>query len=120
MRMAVDRSDWSEHVESVVRSRHYTWLPEGLGDEPVDEAMAYIVADVMHVCKMPVSLGKTSWPAAVTASTAKKRNSTLDPPACLSGTVSDETCRVRRKVVVRLVSSVLLRPVNRLMDRNAV
>jgi hypothetical protein len=50
--MTVDRSDWSKHVESVVRSRHYTWLPEGLGGGPVDEAMAYIVADVMHVCKM--------------------------------------------------------------------
>lgn len=50
--MTVDRSDWLEHVQSVVRSRHYTWLPEGLGGEPVDEAMCYLIADVMHVCKM--------------------------------------------------------------------
>ena len=45
------RDDWIEHVEAVIRSRHYTWLPEGLGGEPVDVAMAYLVADIMHVCR---------------------------------------------------------------------
>lgn len=50
--MTIDRSDWLEHVKNVLRSRHYTWLPEGMSGEPVDEAMAYLVADVMHVCKL--------------------------------------------------------------------
>lgn len=50
--MTVDRSDWLDHVKNVIRSRHYTWLPEGLAGEPVDDAMAFIVTDVMHVCKM--------------------------------------------------------------------
>ena len=45
------RDDWLEHIESVIRSRHYTWLPEGLGGEPVDVAMAYLAADIMHVCR---------------------------------------------------------------------
>jgi hypothetical protein len=45
------RDDWLEHVEAVIRSRHYTWLPEGLGGEAVDVAMTYLVADIMHVCR---------------------------------------------------------------------
>ena len=45
------REDWLEHVEAVIRSRHYTWLPEGLGGEAVDVAMAYLMADIMHVCR---------------------------------------------------------------------
>lgn len=45
------RADWLEHVEAVLRSRHYTWLPEGLGGEAVDVAMTYLVADIMHVCR---------------------------------------------------------------------
>ncbi len=49
--MSVDRSNWLDHVQNVLRSRHYTWLPEGLGGEPVDVAMTYLVTDVMHVCK---------------------------------------------------------------------
>ncbi len=50
--MPVDREDWLDHVRNVVRSRHYTWLPEGLGGEPIDSAMAYLVADIMHVCHL--------------------------------------------------------------------
>ncbi len=49
--MAVERSDWERHVIDVVRSRHYTWLPIGLGGEPVNIAMSYLVTDIMHVCK---------------------------------------------------------------------
>lgn len=50
--MAVDRSHWMDHVERVVRSRHYTWLPEGLGGEDVQTAMAFLTADIMHVCSL--------------------------------------------------------------------
>ena len=49
--MTVDRHNWIHHVEDVARSRHYTWLPEGLGGEPVDKAMTFLTADIMHICK---------------------------------------------------------------------
>jgi hypothetical protein len=49
--MTVDRSHWLEDVEAVIRSRHYSWIPEGLGGEPVDVAMTYMLADIMHVCQ---------------------------------------------------------------------
>jgi hypothetical protein len=49
--MDIDRSEWLKHVEQVLRSRHYTWLPEGLAGEPVDLAMTYLTTDIMHVCR---------------------------------------------------------------------
>ncbi len=49
--MSVERDNWLEHVEGVVRSRHYTWLPEGLAGEPVDVAMTYLLTDIRHVCR---------------------------------------------------------------------
>ncbi len=49
--MSVPREQWLSHVKDVIRSRHYTWLPEGLGGEPVDVAMTYLVTDIMHVCR---------------------------------------------------------------------
>ncbi len=49
--MTVDRKNWLDDVEAVIRSRHYTWLPEGLGGEPVDVAMTYLLTDIMHICK---------------------------------------------------------------------
>ena len=50
--MAVDRRHWLRHVKEVIRSRHYTWLPRGLGGEKVDAAMAYLLTDIMHICKL--------------------------------------------------------------------
>jgi hypothetical protein len=50
--MTVNREHWLDHVQQVVRSRHYTWLPEGLGGEPVGAAMTYLVTDIMHICKL--------------------------------------------------------------------
>lgn len=55
--MTVSRSNWENHISDVVRSRHYTWLPEGLGGEPVNRAMSYLVTDIMHVCRRT----GTSW-----------------------------------------------------------
>tara|TARA_R110002072_G_scaffold145460_1_gene291952 strand:- start:103559 stop:103807 length:249 start_codon:yes stop_codon:yes gene_type:complete len=49
--MSVQRDHWLEHVDEIIRSRHYTWLPQGLGGEPVDEAMSWLVTDIMHICK---------------------------------------------------------------------
>jgi hypothetical protein len=45
------RRNWFRKVADVIRSRHYTWLGQGLGGAPVDEAMVTLTADVMHVCK---------------------------------------------------------------------
>lgn len=50
--MPVDRSDWLKHVREVVRSRHYTWLPSGLGGEDVESGMTWLIADIMHVCRL--------------------------------------------------------------------
>lgn len=47
----VSRSHWKDHIEDVVRSRHYTWLPSGLGGEPPAAAMSFLVTDIMHVCQ---------------------------------------------------------------------
>ncbi|MFT5326718.1 MAG: hypothetical protein ACI8P0_004600 [Planctomycetaceae bacterium] len=49
--MTVKREDWLDDIEDVIRSRHYTWIPEGLGGEPVDEAMSWLVTDIMHICR---------------------------------------------------------------------
>lgn len=45
------RRNWDRQVADVIRSRHYTWLGQGLSGDPVDEAMVTLAADVMHVCK---------------------------------------------------------------------
>jgi hypothetical protein len=45
------RDEWFHKIEEVVRSRHYTWLAEGLGGKPVEEAMATLIADIHHVCQ---------------------------------------------------------------------
>lgn len=44
------RADWSRNIEQVLRSKHYTWLAEGLGGAPVEEALVAITADLMHIC----------------------------------------------------------------------
>ena len=49
--MAIDRQHWLHPVKETVPSRHYTWLPQGLGGESVEDAMAYLTTDIMHVCK---------------------------------------------------------------------
>lgn len=43
--------DWSYRIEQVTRSKHYTWLGEGLGGLPAEEAMVRLTADVMHICR---------------------------------------------------------------------
>ena len=44
------RSGWKQHVEQVIRSQHYTWIGEGLGGEPLGEALTNMMADIMHIC----------------------------------------------------------------------
>lgn len=45
------RNDWSHHIEQILRSKHYTWIAEGLGGAPLNEALLSITADVMHMCR---------------------------------------------------------------------
>ncbi|MEZ6132954.1 MAG: hypothetical protein R3C59_30150 [Planctomycetaceae bacterium] len=49
--MTVDRTNWLDDVDDVIRSRHYTWIPEGLGGEPPDVAMTWVLTDIMHICR---------------------------------------------------------------------
>lgn len=45
------RQHWYRKIADVIRSRHYTWLGQGLGGDPVDQAMITLTADVMHICR---------------------------------------------------------------------
>ncbi|MEO8497617.1 MAG: hypothetical protein ABI614_21330, partial [Planctomycetota bacterium] len=33
-----------------IRSRHYTWLGNGLGGDEVEVAITTLLADIMHIC----------------------------------------------------------------------
>jgi hypothetical protein len=44
------RADWSRHIDQIIRSRHYTWIAEGLGGEPLETALVDITTDLMHIC----------------------------------------------------------------------
>lgn len=45
-----DRAGWKNHIQQIVRSQHYTWIGEGLGGEPLAEALTDMMADIMHIC----------------------------------------------------------------------
>lgn len=45
-----NRAGWKTHIEQIVRSQHYTWIGEGLGGEPLAEAVTDMLADLMHIC----------------------------------------------------------------------
>ena len=70
--MTVNRSNWLDDVQAVIRSRHYSWLPEGLGGEPVEVAMTYLLTDILHVCKRTGASFSRSWKTPATNSA--KRN----------------------------------------------
>ena len=44
------RAGWAHHVEQIIRSQHYTWIGEGLGGEPLGDALTDMMADIMHIC----------------------------------------------------------------------
>ncbi len=44
------RGDWSRHIDQVIRSKHYTWIAEGLAGAPLREAVTAITVDLMHLC----------------------------------------------------------------------
>ena len=46
----MSRTDWSRHIDQILRSKHYTWIAEGLGGVPVKEALVSITTDLMHMC----------------------------------------------------------------------
>ena len=45
------RGDWSRHIDQILRSKHYTWIAEGLAGAPLREALMSITADLMHICR---------------------------------------------------------------------
>ncbi len=45
------RARWSRHIDQVIRSKHYTWIAEGLGGVPLEQALVAIATDIMHICK---------------------------------------------------------------------
>ena len=45
------RNHWSQEIDDVIRSKHYTWLAMGLGGDPVEDAMTTLLVDIMHICK---------------------------------------------------------------------
>ena len=45
------RGDWSRHIDQILRSKHYTWIAEGLGGRPLDAALVSITTDLMHMCQ---------------------------------------------------------------------
>ncbi|MBI1312210.1 hypothetical protein GC176_13045 [bacterium] len=40
---------WQHRIEEIIRSRHYTWIAEGLGGDEVSVALQQILSDAMHV-----------------------------------------------------------------------
>ena len=46
----ITRENWSRHIDQILRSKHYTWIAEGLGGAPLEAALIAITADVMHMC----------------------------------------------------------------------
>ena len=45
------RGNWSRHIDQVIRSKHYTWIAEGLAGAPLRDALTTITADLMHLCQ---------------------------------------------------------------------
>jgi len=79
-----NRVHWDRHVEQVIRSKHYTWLGEGLAGEPLAEALTDIMADIMHIC---VREG-LSWEQLLSRSRAQfEREETQIADACVGSAV---------------------------------
>ena len=45
------QKNWSDDIDAVIRSRHYTWLAMGLGGESVENAVTSLLTDIMHLCQ---------------------------------------------------------------------
>jgi len=45
------RTNWSHQIDQIIRSKHYTWLGEGLGGEPHELALTTMLVDIQHICK---------------------------------------------------------------------
>ena len=45
------RANWAHHIDQIIRSKHYTWLGEGLAGEPLETALIEMTADIMHMCR---------------------------------------------------------------------
>jgi hypothetical protein len=47
----VARQNWATHVNRILRSRHYTWIGDGLAGHKVEHALTRILVDAMHMCE---------------------------------------------------------------------
>ena len=47
----VTRQNWAPHVNRILRSRHYTWIGDGLAGHKVEHALTRILVDAMHMCQ---------------------------------------------------------------------
>lgn len=47
----VARQNWPQRIEGIIRSRHYTWIGDGLAGDAIPDALTQIVADAMHICR---------------------------------------------------------------------
>ena len=45
------RDRWSDRIDQVIRSRHYTRLAGGLAGAPPDAALLELTTDIMHICE---------------------------------------------------------------------
>jgi hypothetical protein len=49
--VAHSRTQWSRHIDQILRSNRYNRIGEGLAGAPLEEALVEIAADLMHICK---------------------------------------------------------------------
>ncbi len=42
---------WVRRIDEIIRSRHYTWIAEGLGGNEVPEAVHQLLTDTMHLSR---------------------------------------------------------------------
>lgn len=47
----VTQAKWQHRIEEIIRSRHYTWIGEGLGGDELPEAVIRILSDSMHIAR---------------------------------------------------------------------
>lgn len=47
----VARQNWPQRIDGIIRSRHYTWIGDGLAGNAIPDALTQIVADAMHICR---------------------------------------------------------------------
>ena len=47
----VARQNWPKRIDGIIRSRHYTWIGDGLAGDSIPDALSEIVSDAMNICR---------------------------------------------------------------------